>query len=308
MAFNAEGGSFGPSRRTHEYRADPYSLGAIRESAFNMASRIFRSVETWIRSEPNSDPLPWADRGSDPALDGLLRAQASPFGIRSRSDDKVDQEESQLKRPSPLQVEAGGLRMAGAPRGLPFRHPDTPCQSSLTARPVHHEITKGTLLGPLDEVLARYVQDRTGGSEGMHVFNFNAGALKKDVFRFLTCVRNKNIHHIRKTKMLLVYHLPMPDGIFCFLCHVSSSKDRLVTLTQRPMTRHALGASAVGFWLLIPLSCMLVDRRFQVSLMLILWSMMAFCLILCGSAKCSSPEHMQGESNLDEHYFSSILC
>ncbi|CAK9108410.1 unnamed protein product [Durusdinium trenchii] len=71
--------------------------------------------------------------------------------------------------------------------------------------------------------------------------------------------------------------------------------DRLVTLTQRPMTRHALGASAVGFWLLIPLSCMLVDRRFQVSLMLILWSMMAFCLILCGSAKCSSPEHMQGE-------------
>eukprot|EP00435_Cladocopium_sp_Y103_P058255 s1150_g20.t1 len=64
--------------------------------------------------------------------------------------------------------------MAGEPRGLPFRHPLEAPSVALTARPVQLEASKGLpLLRPLDEVLAKYVQDRHGGSEGMHVFNFN---------------------------------------------------------------------------------------------------------------------------------------
>eukprot|EP00439_Symbiodinium_sp_Y106_P085661 s72_g29.t1 len=79
-----------------------------------------------------------------------------------------------LLQPRPLQVAGGLNRMVGPPETFPFRHPDDSAGSAMTAmKPpvVQPGVAKGKMLAPLDEVLGNYLRDRTGGSEGMHVFD-----------------------------------------------------------------------------------------------------------------------------------------
>jgi len=67
--------------------------------------------------------------------------------------------------------------MVGPPETFPFRHPDDSAGSAMTAmKPpvVQPGVAKGKMLAPLDEVLGNYLRDRTGGSEGMHVFDMAA--------------------------------------------------------------------------------------------------------------------------------------
>ena len=180
MAFqeSMDMAGFGASRSE---RSEPSSLGAIKEGAINVANRIFRSVETWISGSQESDVS--LEFAAPTPRGGLADAGFVNFGSIGRttgatsapSAPSADAESSMLRQPTPLQVD-GGLRLAGAPRGLQFRHPTEAPGAALTAhRPVQLEAFKGLpLLGPLDQVLAKYVQDRTGSSEGMHVFNFNA--------------------------------------------------------------------------------------------------------------------------------------
>lgn len=176
MAMAGDG--FGPVSRSRE-RVEPYSLNAMKESAKNVASRIIRSVESWV-SGSNDDmemSLQFGSRGS--GIAGGLANEAS-FASGAEAFQAAFPESGQLEQPSPLQVEGGGLRLAGEPRGLPFRHPLEAPGAALTARPVQLEPSKGLpVLRPLDEVIAKYVSDRSGGSEGMHVFNGAAGESRR---------------------------------------------------------------------------------------------------------------------------------